>query len=157
MAPGRRGPGTFTIRIGEMPEAGKAAIMERIEREVRAVVAVRPDLSLEVVIDGAADLRTHLLERFPDARHLTDFFHVAEHLAEALRLLFPSDAARRAEERARWCHKLKHKRGTPFRLWRWLRHARSPPAGCWQQPGWKTGSKTKHKKKPLKIQDPKNQ
>ena len=119
--PIRRGSGTFTIRIGEMPEAGKATIMERIEREVRAVVAVRPDLSLEVVIDGAADLRTHLLERFPDARHLTDFFHVAEHLAEALRLLFPSDDARRAEERARWCHKLKYKRGTPFRLWRWLR------------------------------------
>ena len=35
--------------------------------------------------------------------------------------MFPSDDARRAEERARWCHKLKYKRGTPFRLWRWLR------------------------------------
>ncbi len=119
--PVRRGSGTHTIRIAEMPEAGKATIMERIEREVRALVAQRPDLALEVVIDGAPDLRTHLLERFPEARHLTDFFHVAEHLAEALRLLFPSDDARRAEERARWCHKLKHKQGTPFRLWRWLR------------------------------------
>ena len=119
--PVRRGSGTLTIRIAEMPEAGKATIMERIEREVRALVEQRPDLALEVVIDGAADLRTHLLERFPEARHLTDFFHVVEHLSEALRLLFPSDDARRAEERARWCHKLKHKQGTPFRLWRWLR------------------------------------
>lgn len=119
--PVRRGSGTHTIRIAEMPEAGKATIMERIEREVRALVAQRPDLAIEVVIDGAVDLRTHLLERFPEARHLTDFFHVAEHLGEALRLLFPSDDARRAEERARWCHKLKHKQGTPFRLWRWLR------------------------------------
>jgi len=119
--PLRRGSGSHTLRIAEMPEAGKATIMERIEREVRALVAQRPDLQLEVVIDGAADLRAHLLERFPEARHLLDFFHVAEHLADALRLLFPSDDARRAEERARWCHKLKHKRGTPFRLWRWLR------------------------------------
>ena len=120
--PIRRGSGTHTIRIAEMPEAGKATIMERIEREVRALVAQRPDLALEVVVDGASDLRTHLLERLPEARHLTDFFHVAEHLAEALRLLFPSDDARRAKERARWCHKLKHKQGTPFRLWRWLRN-----------------------------------
>ncbi len=119
--PVRRGSGTHTIRLAEMPEAGKATIMERVEREVRALVAQRPDVALEVVIDGAGDLRTHLHERFPDARHLTDFFHVVEHLAEALRLLFPSDDAKRAAERARWCHKLKHKQGTPFRLWRWLR------------------------------------
>jgi hypothetical protein len=119
--PVRRGAGTHAVRIAEMPEAGKLAIMSRIAREVGAVVAQRPDLALEVVIDGAPDLRTHLLERFPEARHLTDFFHVAEHLAAALRLLFPNDDARRAEERARWCHKLKHNQGTPWRLWRWLR------------------------------------
>jgi hypothetical protein len=120
-----------------MPEAGKATIMERIEREVRALVAQRPDLALEVVIDGAGDLRTHLLERFPEARHLTDFFHVAEHLAEALRLLFPSDDARRAEERARWCHKLKHTQGTPFRLWRRLRDEmkrEEDPVSRWTRP-----------------------
>ncbi len=119
--PIRRGAGTHTTRIAEMPEAGKLTIMARIEREVAALVAQRPDLALEVVIDGAPDLRTHLLERFPEARHLTDFFHVAEHLGAALRLLFPEDDARRAAERARWCHKLKHRQGTPWRLWRWLR------------------------------------
>ncbi len=119
--PVRRGSGIHTIRIAEMPEAGKATIMERIEREVHALLAQRPELKLEVVIDGAADLRAHMLERFPDALHLIDFFHVAEHLSAALRLLFPTDGARRANERARWCHKLKHKRGTGWRLWRWLR------------------------------------
>ncbi len=122
----RRGSGTHTVRIAEMPEAGKVTIMRRVEREVRAMVAQRPDLAREVVVDGVTDLRTHLLERFPEARHLTDFFHVVEHLAAALRLLFPSDDARRAAERARWCHKLKHKhkQGTGFRLWRWLRDER---------------------------------
>jgi hypothetical protein len=119
--PLRRGSGTRTIRLAEMPETGKATIMDRVQREVRAIVAQRPDLALEVVVDGAHDLREHLLGLFPDALHLTDFFHVAEHLGAALRLLFPSDDARRSEERARWCHKLKHKQGTPWRLWRWLR------------------------------------
>jgi hypothetical protein len=114
----RRGSEAHAIRIAEMPEAGKATIMDRVEREVAALVAQRPDLSLEVVVDGAPDLRTHLLERFPKALHVTDFYHVAEHLADALRLLFPSDEARRAEERARWCHK--HKQGTGTRLWKWL-------------------------------------
>jgi hypothetical protein len=119
--PVRRGTGSHTTRIAEMPEPGKLTIMERVSREVSALVAQRPALALEVVIDGASDLRAHLLARFPDARHLTDFFHVAEHLGAALRALFPDDEARRETERARWCHKLKHKEGTPWRLWRWLR------------------------------------
>jgi len=134
--PVRRASGTHTIRIAEMPEAGKLTIMERVGREVRALVEQRPDLSLEVVVDGANDLRTHLLDLFPDAFHLTDFFHVAEHLAAALRLLYPSDDAKRAEERARWCHKLKHKRGTPWRLWRWLRdemNREEDPVSPWAQ------------------------
>lgn len=118
--PLRRGSGIRTIRIAEMPEDGKATIMNRVEKEVGAFVKQRPDLELEVLIDGALDLRIHLLERFPDARHITDFYHVVEHLSKALRLLFP-DETRRAEERARWCHKLKHKQGTAWRLWRWLK------------------------------------
>lgn len=134
--PLRRGAGTRTIRIAEMPEPGKLTIMNRIEREVAALVAQRPDLALEVVVDGAPDLRVHLLERFPEARQLTDFFHVAEHLAEALRLLFPDNDARRAKERARWCHKLKHKRGTAWRIWRWLRDEmkrKDDPVSSWAQ------------------------
>lgn len=119
--PVRRRSGVHAVRIAEMPEAGKATIMDRVEREVRALLTQRTDLAVEVVVDGAPDLRTHLLERFPDALHLTDFFHVAEHLADALRLLFPDDDTRRSTERARWCHKLKHKRGTPSRLVKWLR------------------------------------
>ncbi|MEO0322619.1 MAG: hypothetical protein AAF447_06660 [Myxococcota bacterium] len=119
--PLRRGPGTRAIGLAEMPQPGKATIMDRVAREVGALVAQRQGLELEVVVDGAPDLRRHLLEQFLGARHLTDFFRVAEHLAAALRLLFPSDDARRAEERARWCHKLKHKQGTPFRPWGWLR------------------------------------
>ena len=109
-----------TLRLAEMPEPGKGRIMDLVEREVRSLLDARPDLEVVVVIDGAADLRAHLLERFPDARHLVDFYHVVEHLSAALRLLF-EDEQRRAAERAKWCHRLKHKQGTGWRLWRWLR------------------------------------
>lgn len=110
-----------TVRFAEMPEPGKARIMDVVEREVRALLDQRPDLEIVVVIDGALDLRERLLERFPEARHLVDFFHVVEHLSAALRLLFPNDEQRRTEDRAKWCHRLKHKQGAPWRLWRWLR------------------------------------
>lgn len=88
-----RGDRIETIKLGEMPEDGKATIMDRVEREVGAILKKRPRLKTEVVIDGAADLRAHLLERFPDALHITDFFHVAEHIADALRTIFPDDGS----------------------------------------------------------------
>lgn len=108
-------------RLGEMPEEHKVTLMRRVAREVAALRAQRPDLPVEVVVDGAPDLREKLLAMFPTALHIIDFFHVAEHLADALRHLFPDDGATRAALRASWCHRLKHKQGTAFRLWRWLR------------------------------------
>ncbi|MFO0006760.1 MAG: transposase, partial [bacterium] len=85
--------------------------MDRVEREVRAIIKKRPDLKTEVVIDGAPDLRAHLLERFPDALHITDFFHVVEHIADALRTIFPDDELLRDAMRTQLCHVLKHDRG----------------------------------------------
>jgi len=86
-----------TIRLAEMPEEGKGTLWRRLQREVAAIVEQRPDLKLEVIIDGARDLRLKLQELFPNAIHLTDFFHVTEHLAAALWALYPraSDAAPR--------------------------------------------------------------
>lgn len=60
-----------TIRIGEMPESGKQTIMDRVEREVRSLLDRQPKLDVVVVLDGAVDLRRHLLARFPFARHIT--------------------------------------------------------------------------------------
>jgi len=131
----RRADGSaHTTRIAEMPEEQKPTIMARMAREVSAVCAQRPDIAIEVVIDGAPDLREKLLALFPDALHVVDFYHVVEHLGGALRLLFPDDDGRRAAEKARWCHKLKHKHGTGFRLWRWLRDEMSrtdDPVASW--------------------------
>ncbi|MGB0680495.1 MAG: hypothetical protein ACPGUV_12605, partial [Polyangiales bacterium] len=112
---------THTLRIAEMPQAGKRDIMERVEQEVQALLAAKPELSLQVVIDGAPDLRNHLQERFPQALHLTDLYHVLEHLGDALRHLFADDDARRLREKVRWAHKLKHIPGSDRRLVRWLR------------------------------------
>lgn len=110
-----------TIRLGETPEPGKATIMDRVEREVRAIVVKRPDLKAEVVIDGAADLREHLVQRFPFATHVTDFFHVVEHLSEVLRQIFPEDDAARDAQRRSFCHRLKHEENGPAEILAWLR------------------------------------
>lgn len=104
-----------------MPEDGKATIMERVEREVGAILKKRPTLKTEVVIDGAPDLREHLLARFPNALHITDFFHVVEHIADALRTIFPDNDALRNAMRAQLCHTLKHEKNGARKVMAWLR------------------------------------
>jgi hypothetical protein len=101
----KRGRRIETVRLAEMPEEGKHTLWARLRREVDAIMKKRPDLKLEVIIDGARDLRHKLQELFPNAIHLTDFFHVTEHLAAALWALYPraSDDAQRES------------------LWSWLR------------------------------------
>ena len=116
-----RGDRIETIKLGEMPEEGKATIMDRVEREVRAILKKRPSLKTEVVIDGAPDLRAHLLARFPDALHITDFFHVVEHIADGLRTIFPHDELLRDSMRAHLCHVLKHEKGGARWVMNWLR------------------------------------
>ena len=116
-----RGDRLTTVKLGELPEEGKATIMERVEREVRSLLRKRPDLKTEVVIDGAHDLRAHLVRIFPDAVHVTDFFHVVEHIAEALRAIFPTSTAVRDAVRAQLCHTLKHEQGGARAVMEWLR------------------------------------
>jgi len=110
-----------TVRLGEPPESGKKAIVERIEREVRSILDRRPELDVVVVIDGAADLRAHMLERFPFARHITDYFHVVEHIAAGLREIPFDCEATRAAQRRSFCHRLKHEDGAAEEIINWLR------------------------------------
>ncbi len=42
---------------------------------------------------------------------ILDFFHVAEHLGDLGRALYPGDESTREEWRERWCHRLKHEGG----------------------------------------------
>ena len=112
-----------TIRLGEMPEPGKQTIMNRVEREVRSILDRRPDLDVVVVIDGAVDLQNHLLERFPFARHVTDYFHVIEHISAALRAIPFDDESTRAAQRRSFCHRLKHEDGAAQEIISWLREA----------------------------------
>lgn len=112
-----------TIRLGEMPEPGKKTIMDRVEREVRSILDRRPNLDVVVVIDGAVDLRSHLLERFPFARHITDYFHVIEHISAAMREIPFDDEKTRAIQRRSFCHRLKHEDGAAEEIIAWLRDA----------------------------------
>jgi hypothetical protein len=108
------------VRLAEIPEAGKQSIVDRIEREVCSILRRQPKLDVVVVIDGAADLRTHMLERFPFARHITDFFHVVEHIAAGLREVpFDCEATRTAQRKS-FCHRLKHEDGAAAEIIDWL-------------------------------------
>ena len=64
---------------------------------------------------------TRRLTRFPFATHVTDFFHVIEHISDALRLLFPDDEARREAQRRSFCHRLKHESGAAAEVLQWLK------------------------------------
>ena len=97
----RKGERLDTIRLAEMPEEGKATLYSRLKREVDAILQQRPDLKLEVLVDGARDLRHKLEELFPGATHLTDFFHVAEHIGAALQALFGTNQTDRKSTWAR--------------------------------------------------------
>ncbi len=110
-----------TLRLGEMPEPGKQTIMNRVEREVQSILARRPELDVVVVIDGAVDLRNHLLARFPFARHITDYFHVIEHISAALREIPFDCETTRAAQRRSFCHRLKHEEGAAEEILTWLR------------------------------------
>jgi hypothetical protein len=101
----------WTVRFGEIPQSGKQRIMRRIKREVQSILKRRPDLKSEVVIDGAPDLREHMLRMFPFARHITDFFHVVEHIAAALKVIPFDDETTRKGQRRALCHRLKHDDG----------------------------------------------
>jgi len=78
-----------TTYIAEMPESGKASLVERLEDELRAVVAERPDLHVVLASDGAPNHWTSLRDlanRVLGSKRWTevlDFFHAASRLGTA--------------------------------------------------------------------------
>jgi hypothetical protein len=76
-----------SIRLGSTANEGPRELMERLGSEVHHLLAIRPDLALTVVQDGAPEL-WRLVEAWlardqlqPVARHI-DRFHVNERLAQ---------------------------------------------------------------------------
>jgi hypothetical protein len=68
-----------TRRYGRMPEADKVVTKSWIRKELDHIRAVRPDLKVVAIADGAANNWTFLEDL--DADHeVVDYFHAAEHL-----------------------------------------------------------------------------
>jgi hypothetical protein len=83
-----------TVYIGRMPEKGKRKIKELLEREVEAKLSQQNFKRIVCIADGARENWIYFCKKYPHAIHITDFFHVAEHLAKLSELLFkkPSEA-----------------------------------------------------------------
>jgi hypothetical protein len=87
------GRGLHTIRYGRMPHGDVAGLMRGLARDVRALLAKRPELRVVFLADGAAELWNlydhYLSEKDIGARaiRLVDFWHLVEYLGKAAVLM----------------------------------------------------------------------
>ncbi len=77
-----------TVYIGRMPEKGKRKIKELLEKEVESKLSQHKFKHIVCIADGAREDWTYFRKKYPDAIHITDFFHVVEHLSKLSELLF---------------------------------------------------------------------
>jgi hypothetical protein len=74
-----------TIRYGRMPQPSKTDAKAWLAAELWAALAIRPDLQVVKVADGARDNWAFLDgESMPAGESVVDFFHAVEHLGTAL-------------------------------------------------------------------------
>ncbi len=84
-----------TTYLARMPEPGKATLVDQLHDELKAVLEERPDLTVCFASDGAKyhwKVLTGMACQLPeeatgDVYFLVDFFHVAEHLADAAKAI----------------------------------------------------------------------
>ena len=80
-----------TIYIGRMPEKGKKTIKALLEKEVAAKLSKHKFKYVVCIADGAREFWRYFRNKYPDAIHVIDFFHVAEHLSKLSQLLFMNE------------------------------------------------------------------
>lgn len=101
-----------TVRFARMPETGKATLKQMLVEEVEAALRDRPGLRIVKLADGAKDNWTFLSRMLPEGVEIVDFFHAAEHLAEALGAAYGVGSRRTGEEFERLRHMLRwYRRG----------------------------------------------
>jgi hypothetical protein len=87
-----------TIRYGRMPESKKATLCAQLEAACQSIMALRPDLKVVKLADGAQetwrfldhlDLGLREVQTAEvDSVSITDFYHAAEHLKQACDLIW---------------------------------------------------------------------
>jgi hypothetical protein len=99
-----------TRRLARMPESGKVTLKASLALELTRVLAQRPDLRVVTLADGANDNWAFLCQ-LPEGRagyQIVDFFHAAEHLAEAMVLVHGEGTVRFSREFEKHRHTLRH-------------------------------------------------
>jgi len=93
--------------FGRLPEAGKASLKSQLSAEAFHWLALKPDLKLAVVADGAKDNWTFLESLSPDVT-LVDFWHSTQHIKVAADAAFGADTAAGTAWFEKWRHVLRH-------------------------------------------------
>ena len=113
-----------TVRLGRMPESGKATLKQMIEVEVSAILATQSGWRLVAVADGAPDNWTFLDQLLPEAEQVVDFYHAVEHLKWALDAAYGETSAKGAAQFEKLRHRLRDEPGGVERVIRSLVHLR---------------------------------
>jgi hypothetical protein len=109
------GESLHTIRYGRMPKGDVRGLCRALVRDVTAMRAQRPELKVAYLTDGASEFETLYEQHFKtplgsDVVSLVDFWHAAEYLGAAAKVLEIKRKARAGQFR-RWRHALKHDDG----------------------------------------------
>jgi hypothetical protein len=125
----REGEVLSVTRLARMPEKGKATLKSMLLAEVCAIMAVRPDLEVVALADGAKDNWTFLSKELPSVLpngkktvEVLDFFHGAEHIEEALTAYYGKASKKRSVQFEKLRHILRHNEGGSESVIRSLRH-----------------------------------
>ncbi len=119
-----------TIRLARMPESKKVTLKSMLTAELMAVLAVRPDLVVVLMGDGAKDNWTYLsaLKKQLKASHkiealeLVDFCHAADHLADALNAAYGENTPMARAQFQKLRHVLRHDLKGAIKVTRALLH-----------------------------------
>jgi hypothetical protein len=112
-----------TIRMGRMPEKGKATLKEMLRQELEHVLAQRPDLTVVKLADGAKD-NWRYLRKLPKGSEVLDFYHAAEHLSAALDAAYGEGSAKSKAQFEKLRHVLRHDDDGIAKVIRSLAHLR---------------------------------
>ena len=83
----------LTIRYGRAPEPKKKTLTEQLDAEVAAMLAVRPDLILVALADGAEEnWRYFDRQLWATATKIVDFGHASQHLKAGLGAFYGEDS-----------------------------------------------------------------
>lgn len=121
-----KGQRLATEYLGTMPESGKGQFVERFTTQVAQVKARYPRARHVVLSDGATWNWQLLDAPYPDAIGILDFWHAAQHLAEAAAAIFGSSPS--AEKTAwfeRWRTTLRDEPNGVARVIRTLIYSRN--------------------------------